>query len=72
MLTSRACSCRLRSGFARGGAATSHTLMLPSPHADASMFSFVSLHAQSYSPSTVSKPATSCMPWGVTCISPLM
>lgn len=39
-LTSRVCSCKLRRGFACGGAAMSHTLMLPSPQADTSMFSF--------------------------------
>ena len=39
-LTSRVCSSRLRSGFTSGGAATSQTLILPSPQADARMFSF--------------------------------
>lgn len=40
MLTSRPCSCKLRRGLTSGGAATSQTLMLPSPQADARMFSF--------------------------------
>jgi hypothetical protein len=44
----------------------SHSLMLPSPEADARMFSLASLHAQSHKPSTVSNAATSWSPCGVT------
>ena len=39
-LTSLVCSCMLLMGFAAVGAATSHTLMLPSPHEDTRIFSF--------------------------------
>ena len=45
----------------------SHSLMLPSPEADARMFSLASLHAQSHKPSTVSNAATSWSPCDVTC-----
>ena len=40
VITSLVCSCMLLIGLAVGGAATSHTLMLPSPHEDTRMFSF--------------------------------
>ena len=40
----------------------SQTFTLPSPLAEASTFSFASHHVQSYSPSTVSKAATSRRP----------
>ena len=39
-LTSRVCSWKCLRGLAWGGAATSHTLMLPSPQEDTKMFSF--------------------------------
>ena len=57
--TSCVCSSNDRSGFAIGGAFTSHTLTDPSPDADTRTFSFASLQQQSYSPSAVSNRATS-------------
>lgn len=65
--TSRPCSLQLRRGFCCGGACMSHSLMLPSPEADARTFSLASLHAQSHRPSMVSNAAMGCRPCGVTC-----
>ncbi len=42
--TSRECSWKCLRGLAWAGAATSHTLMLPSPHEDTRMFSFSCVH----------------------------
>lgn len=67
VVTSRLCSRQPRSGLLCGAACVSHSLMLPSPDAEARMFSLASLQAQSHRPSTVSNAATGCRPCDVIC-----